>query len=128
MFKYTSVFLSSLAPHLALVTGWGEAVHPSVEDSGLLILVSFLNHGVVIAVDSSQDGVVEGGSRAVRAFRRAVGVLAALAAEDLPEGGAHLLVSVGVDDGVHGRIELGKEEEEFLIGQNIALWATHVQQ
>ena len=29
-------------------------------------------------------------------------VLTALAAEDLPEGGAHLLVAVGVDDGVHG--------------------------
>lgn len=32
----------------------------------------------------------------------AAGVLTVLAAEDLPEGGAHLLVAVGVDDGVHG--------------------------
>lgn len=127
MFKYTSVSLSSLAPHSALETGWGETVHPSIEDSWLLVLASFLNHRVVIVVNPSQDGVVEGGSRAVRAFRRAVGALTALAAEDLSEGGAHLFVSVGVDDGVHGRVELSKEEEKFLIGQHIALWATHVQ-
>lgn len=82
---------------------------------------------MVIAVNSSQDGVVEGGSRAVRAFRRAAGVLTALAAEDLPEGGAHLLVAVGVDDGVHGRVELGKQKEKLLIGQNVTLGAAHVE-
>lgn len=78
-------------------------------------------------MNSSQDGVVEGGSRAVRAFRRAAGVLTALAAEDLPEGGAHLLVAVGVDDGVHGRVELGKQKEKLLIGQNVTLGAAHVE-
>lgn len=82
---------------------------------------------MVIAVNSSQDGVVEGGSWAVGAFGGAAGVLTALAAEDLPEGGAHLLVAVGVDDGVHGRVELGKQEEEFLVGQNITLWTAHIE-
>lgn len=89
-------------------------------------LSSFLNHRVVIAVNSSQDGVVEGGSRAVRALCGAIGVLAALTTEDLSEGGAHLLVPVGVDDGVHGRVEFSKEEEKFLISQNVALWTTHI--
>lgn len=126
VFKYQSFFPSSLTPHLALATGCGEAVHLSVEDSWLRILVSLLNHRVVIAVNSSQDGVVEGGSRAVWAFRGAVGVLAALTTEDLSEGGTHLLVPVGVDDGVHGRVEFSEEEEKFLISQNIALWATHI--
>lgn len=82
---------------------------------------------MVIAVNSGQDGVVEGGGRAVRAFRRAAGALAALAAQDLPEGGAHLLVAVGVDDGVHGRVELGQQKEELLVGQDVTLRAAHVQ-
>lgn len=78
-------------------------------------------------MDSGQDGVVEGGSRAVRAFSGAAGVLAALTAEDLPEGGAHLLVAVGVDDGVHGGVELGKQEEKLLIGQDVTLGTAHVE-
>ena len=77
-------------------------------------------------MNSSQNGVVDGGRWAVGAFRGAAGVLTALAAEDLPEGGAHLLVAVGVDDGVHGRVELGKQKEKLLIGQNVTLWAAHV--
>lgn len=81
---------------------------------------------MVIAVNSSQDGVVEGGSRAVWAFCGAAGVLTALAAEDLPKGGAHFFVAVGVNDGVHGRVEFSKEKEEFLIGQHVALRTTHV--
>ena len=92
------------------------------------LLVSLLNHGVVVAVNSSQDGVVEGGGGAVRAFRGAAAALAALAAQDLPEGGAHLLVAVGVDDGVHGRVELGEQKEKLLIGQNVTLRAAHVDQ
>lgn len=87
-----------------------------------------LHHRVVIAVDASQDGVVERGGRAVGAFGGAVGALAALAAEDLLEGSAHLLVPVGVDDGVHGGVELCQEQEEFLVGQDIALWATHIEE
>lgn len=83
---------------------------------------------MVIAVNSSQDGVVEGGSRAVWAFRGAAGVLTALAAEDLSEGGTHLLVTVGVDDGVHGRVELGKQKEKFLIGQNVTLRTAHIEE
>lgn len=81
---------------------------------------------MVIAVNSSQDGVVERGSWAVWAFRGATGVLSALAAEDLSEGGTHLLVPVGVDDGVHGRVELGKQKEKLLVSQNITLWTAHV--
>lgn len=83
---------------------------------------------MVIAVDSRQDGVVERGGGAVRAFRGAAGVLTALAAQDLPEGGAHLFVAVGVDDGVHGRVELGKQKEKLLIGQNVTLRAAHVEE
>ena len=81
---------------------------------------------MVIAVNSGQDGVVEGGSRAVRAFCGATGVVTALAAEDLSEGGAHLLVTVGVDDGVHGGVELSKQKEKFLIGQDVTLWTAHI--
>jgi hypothetical protein len=106
----------------------GEAVHAFTEDGRPLIFLSFLNHRVVIAVNSSQDGVVEGGGRAVGAFSGATGCLAALAAEDLSEGGAHLLVAVGVDDRVHRRVELSQEKEEFLVSQDITLWAAHIQQ
>lgn len=86
------------------------------------------HHGVVIAVDAGQDGVVEGGGRAIRAFGGAVGALAALAAQDLLERCAHLLVSVGVDDGVHGRVELCQEQEEFFIGQDVALGAANIKE
>lgn len=83
---------------------------------------------MVIAVDTGQDGVVERGRRAVRAFGGAVGVVAALAAEDLLEGRAHLLVPVGVDDGVHGGVELSQEQEELLVGQDVALRAADVEE
>lgn len=99
----------------------------SIRDGWLLIVVALLNHRVVIAVNSGQDGVVEGGSRAVRAFRGAAGAVAALAAKDLPEGGAHLLVAVGVDDGVHGGVELGEQKEKFLVGQDVTLWTAHIE-
>lgn len=87
-----------------------------------------LHHRVVVAVDAGQDGVVERGGRAVRAFGGAVGALTALAAEDLLEGRTHLLVPVGVDDGVHGGVELCQEQEELLVGQDIALWAAHIEE
>lgn len=87
-----------------------------------------LHHRVVVAVDAGQDGVVERGCRAVRAFGGAVGALAALAAEDLLEGGAHLLVPVGVDDGVHGGVELCQEQEEFFIGQDVALGTANIEE
>lgn len=52
---------------------------------------------------AAQHRVVDGRCRAVGSLRRRpVDVLLTLAAQDLPEGGAHLLVAVGVDDGVHG--------------------------
>lgn len=86
-----------------------------------------LNHRVVIAVNSSQNGMVERGSGPIRAFCGATGVLIALATQDLPEGGAHLFVAVGVDDGVHSRVELSEEEEELLVGQDVALRTTHIQ-
>lgn len=85
-------------------------------------------HGVVVAVDASQDGVVEGGGRAVRAFGGAIGALAALAAQDLLERRAHFLVPVGVYYGVHGRIELCQEKEEFFIGQDIALGTANIKE
>lgn len=120
--KYRSVFVSSGAPPCPGNAGRVGFTDPQ-RQAGFL-----LNHRVVIAVNSSQNSVVEGGGRAVRAFRGAVGVLVALATQDLPEGGAHLFVAVGVDDGVHSRVELGQEEEELLIGQDIALRATHIEQ
>lgn len=75
----------------------------------------------------SQHRVVDGGGRAVGALGP-VSALLPLAAEDLPEGGAHLLVAVGVDDGVHGRVELGQQQEELLVGQHIAAGAEDIQQ
>lgn len=108
-------FTSGLPPRGGFVgraAGWRGALH----------------HRVVIAVDAGQDGVVERGRRAVRAFGGAVGIVAALAAEDLLEGRAHLLVPVGVDDGVHGRVELGQEQEELLVGQDVALRAADVEE
>lgn len=58
---------------------------------------------VVLVHAATQHRVVDGRRRPVRALRRRpVDVLLPLAAQDLPEGGAHLLVPVGVDDGVHG--------------------------
>lgn len=86
------------------------------------------HHGVVVAVHTSQDGVVEGGCWAVRAFCGAVGALTALAAEDLLERRAHFLVSVRVDDRVHGRVELSEEQEEFFIGQDIALGTANIEE
>lgn len=106
----------------------GEAVFPSFKDGWPSTSVRFLNDRVVVAVDPGQDGMVEGGGRAVWAFCWAAAVLAALAAEDLSEGGAHLFVAVGVDDGVHSRVELSQEKKKFLIGQNITLGAAHVEQ
>lgn len=87
-----------------------------------------LHHWVVVAVDACQDGVVEWGRRAIWAFSGAIGILTALAAEDLLEGCAHLLVSVGVDDGVHGRVELCQEQEEFFICQDIALGTANIKE
>lgn len=77
---------------------------------------------------AGEDGVVDGGGGSVGALGGTVDVLLPLATKDLPEGGAHLLVTVGVDDGVHGRVELGQEQEELLEGEHVALHAEDVQQ
>lgn len=78
---------------------------------------------------AAQHRVVDGGRRAVRALRRrSVDILLPPAAQDLPEGGAHLLVAVRVDDGVHGRVELRQEQEELLIGEDVAAGAEDVQE
>ena len=87
--------------------------------------------GVVLVVRTAaaEHRVVDGWGRAVRPLRhRPVDVLLPLAAQDLPEGGAHLLVAVGVDDGVHGGVELGEEEEELLVGEDVALGAEDVEE
>lgn len=84
---------------------------------------------VMVVRPPAQDRVVYGRGRAVRAVgRRPVHVLLSLAAQDLPEGGAHLLVAVRVDDGVHGGVELGQEQEELLVGEHVAAGAEHVEQ
>lgn len=36
------------------------------------------------------------------------------------EGVAHVLVAVGVDDGVHEGVALGQHQEELLVGQDVA--------
>ena len=77
---------------------------------------------------AAQHCVVDGRRRPVRSLRRRpVDVLLPLAAQDLPEGGAHLLITVGVDDGVHGGVELGEKEEELFIGEDVAAGAEDVE-
>lgn len=85
---------------------------------------------VVVVVDAAaQHRVVDGRRRAVRSLRRRpVDVLLPLAAQDLPEGGAHLLVAVRVDDGVHGRVELGEKQEELFVGEDVAVGAEDVEE
>lgn len=84
---------------------------------------------VVVVHGAAQHRVVDGGGRAVRALRRrSVHVLLPPAAQDLPEGGAHLLVAVGVDDGVHGRVELRQQQEELLVVEDVAAGAEDVEE
>jgi len=84
---------------------------------------------VVVVRGTAQHRVVDGRRRPVGALgHRPVDVLLPLAAQDLPEGGAHLLVAVGVDDGVHGRVELGEEQEELLVGEDVAVDAEDVEE
>lgn len=84
---------------------------------------------VVVVHAAAEHRVVDGRRRPVGALRRrAVDVLLPLTAQDLPEGGAHLLVAVGVDDGVHGRVELGEEQEELLVGEDVAAGAEDVEE
>lgn len=84
---------------------------------------------MVVHATAAQHSVVDGGRRPVGSLRRRpVDVLLPLAAQDLPEGGAHLLVSVGVDDGVHGRVELGEEQEELFVGEDIAVGTENVEE
>lgn len=82
----------------------------------------------MIIVYPAQDGMVEGGGRAIWTFRSSIAGLVPLAAQDLLEGGAHFLVAVGVDDGVHRRVEFGQQEEELLVRQDTAVRAKHIEQ
>lgn len=76
---------------------------------------------VVVVHTAAQHRVVDGWRRPVRSLCRGpVDVFLPLTAQDLPEGGAHLLVTVGVNDGVHGRVELGKKQEELFIVKDVA--------
>lgn len=93
-----------------------------------VIVVVAVRVAVVVGA-TAQHRVVGGRRRPVRPLHhRPIGVLLPLAAEDLPEGGAHLLVAVGVDDGVHGRVELGEEQEELLISEDVAVGAEDVEE
>lgn len=84
---------------------------------------------VVVVHATTQHRVVDGRRRPVRALcRRTVDVLLPLTAQDLPEGGAHLLIAIGVDDGVHGRVELGEEQEELLVGEDVAAGTEDVEE
>lgn len=84
---------------------------------------------VMVVHAAAQHRVVDGRRRPVGSLRhRPVDVLLPLAAQYLPESGAHLLVPVGVDDGVHGRVELGEEQEELLVGEDVAVGAEDVKE
>lgn len=77
---------------------------------------------------AAQHRVVDGRRRSIRSLcSRPVDILLPLAAQDLPEGGAHLLVTVGVDDGVHGWVELSEKQEELFIGEDVATGAEDVE-
>lgn len=76
----------------------------------------------MVHATAAQHCVVDRRRRPVRAFgRRPVDILLPLAAQDLPESSTHLLVAIGVDDGVHGRVELSEEQEELFVGEDIAV-------
>ena len=84
---------------------------------------------VVVVHTAAQHRVVDGRRRPVWSLRcRPVDVLLPLTAQDLPEGGAHLLVTVGVDDWVHGGVELSEKQEELFIGEDVAAGAEDVEQ
>ena len=77
---------------------------------------------VVVHAATTQHRVVDGRRRPVGSLcHRPVDVLLPLATQDLPECGAHLLVTVRVDDGIHGRVELSKKQKELFIGEDIAV-------
>lgn len=78
---------------------------------------------------AGQHRVVNGRRWAVGPLSHcAIDVLLPLTAQDLPEGGAHLLVAVRVDDGVHGRVELSEKQEELLVGEDVAVGAEDVEE
>lgn len=54
---------------------------------------------------------------------RVSGIPVADKAEDLPEGAAHLIVPIGVDNGVDERIDLCQQEDILLHCQHIAALA-----
>lgn len=103
----------------------------------ILLSSSILYHRVFIVVvmvlmyaAGTQHRMVDRRRRPVRAVRhsRPVDVFLPLAAQDLSESGAHLLVTVGVDDGIHGRVELCDEQEELLIGEDGAVGTEDVEE
>lgn len=49
-------------------------------------------------------------------------------AQDAFEGDAHVLVPVGVDDGVHEGVALGQHQEELLEGQDVTGFTQTIQQ
>lgn len=49
-------------------------------------------------------------------------------AQDVFEGVAHVLVPVGVDDGVHEGVALGQHQEVLLVGQDFAGFTQTVQE
>lgn len=84
---------------------------------------------VVVVHAAAQHRVVDGGRRTVRALRRrSVDVLLPPTAQDLAERGAHLLVAVRVDDRVHGRVDLCEEQEELLVGEDVAGGAEDIEE
>lgn len=84
---------------------------------------------MMVVHSSAQHRVVDGGGGPIRPLcHRPVDVLLPLAAQDLPEGGAHLFIPVGIDDGIHGRVELREKQEELFVGEDIAAGAEDVKE
>lgn len=83
---------------------------------------------MVMDAASAQHRMVDRRRRAVGSVHhRPIDVLLPLAAQDLLESGAHLLVPVWVDDRIHSWVELGKEQEELLIVEDSAAGAEDIE-
>lgn len=52
------------------------------------------------------------------------GIPIADGAEDPPEGAPHLVVPIGINDGVDQGVDLSQQEDVFLHGQNVAALTT----
>lgn len=82
---------------------------------------------VMVVHTTAQHCVVDGWRWSVRSLCCCpINILLSLTAQNLPEGGAHLLITVGVDDGVHGWVELSEKQEELFKREDVAAGTEHI--